>query len=544
MDRSKVIVDHLTKEQVDRSNLSKFQQFKIEKEYTTSAYKNYLAHQLFYIVSMLTRTIYQSVLYEYAGSIPDEKWAILDLMDEVVADSEERFETGQESISQEEESESESSSNDRDDSDSSSDPWLRLGEETKEGGPKDPAIQFPGIDIKIDLPPTIFTPYDHTKTDLAQEARTNADKARAEADRQHEQSKQAQEAKQAAMDAAKAAKEDVERKAEALDKLVEKTTEHKADLVDSAKGAAAATLGGSKGASNTTAVADEQSGRVSKDSGSLGGLGTRGDARTGKGAGISTAAGKATETGLTTIGIVIIDAINNGRVQATAEAQKEAIEQFKGDIKNGVPRDEALERAQEKLETGVKDYKEVGYNERAGVTGRTYTDVTKEQTIEETIKALEEYADAKEKEAEAAKEQSEALTQAGIESAKEEMAEERAQEAEREAEQAGREAQESETTSSFDNNNTNTTNTGEDTPECGSDTPSCGSDCASDCGSDSPPCSDCGSDCSSDCTSDCGSDCSPDCINDCGSDCSSDCSFDIEDCGGCDCDDCAGLGAD
>ena len=542
MDRSKVIVDHLTKEQVDRSNLSKFQQFKIEKEYMTSAYKNYLAHQLFYTVSMLTRTIYQSVLYEYAGEISSEKWAMIDLLDEVISDSEERFETGQESISQEEEKESSNSGSDYWEDDNS-DPWKRVGEETKAGGPKDPTINFPGIDIKIDLPPTIFTPYDHTKNDLAQEARTNADKARAEADRQHEQAKQAQEAKQAAMDAAKAAKEDVERKAEALDKLVEKTTEHKADLVDSAKDAAAATLGGSKGASNTTAIADEKSGRASKTGGDLGGLGTRGDARTGKGAGVSTLAGKATETGLTTIGVVIIDAINNGRVQATAEAQKEAIEQFKEDLKNGVPRDEALERAQEKLDAGVKDYKEVGYNERAGVTGRTYTDVTKEQTIEETIKALEEYADAKEKEAEAAKEQSEALTQAGIESAKEEMAEERAQEAERDAEQAEREAQEQGPTSSFDDNN-NTTNTGEDTPECSSDTPSCGSDCSSDCGSDSPPCSDCGSDCSSDCTSDCGSDCSSDCTSDCGTDCSSDCSFDTEDCGGCDCDDCAGLGAD
>lgn len=509
MDRSKVIVDHLTKEQIDRSNLSKFQQFKIEKEYMTSAYKNYLAHQLFYTVSMLTRTIYQSVLYEYAEAMPPEKWAMIDLLDEVISDSEERFETGQESVSQEEES---SNGHTDTDSDSSSDPWIRLGEETKEGGPKDPAIQFPGIDIKIDLPPTIFTPYDHTKNDLAQEARTNADKARAEADRQHEQAKQAQEAKQAAMDAAKAAKEDVERKAEALDKLVEKTTEHKADLVDSAKGAAAATLGAGAGTVGPTGSHQ-----------STGDIGRGGHNNT---SGAQALAERGTEAGLTTIGVVIIDAINNGRVQATAEAQKEAIEQFKEDLKNGVPRDEALERAQEKLETGVKDYKEVGYNERAGVTGRTYTDVTKEQTIEETIKALEEYADAKEKEAEAAKEQSEALTQAGIESAKEEMAEERAQEAEREAEQAERDAeQESETTSSFDGNNTNTTNTG-------GDTPSCGFDCASDCGSDATPCSDCGSDCSSDCTSDCGSDCS------------SECSFDTEECGGCDCDDCAGLGVD
>lgn len=517
MDKSKVIVDHLTKEQIDRSNLSKFQQFKIEKEYTTSAYKNYLAHQLYYIVSMLTRTIYQSVLYEYAGSIPDEKWDIIDLLDEAISDSEERLETGQESISQEEESESESSNNnDSDDSDSSSDPWQRIGAETKEGGPKDPALRFPGIDIKIELPPTIFTPYDHTKTDLAQEAKANADKARAEADKQHEQAKQAQEAKQAAMDAAKAAKEDVERKAEALDKLVEKTTEHKADLVDTAKNAAAATLGAGAGTVGPTGSHQN-----------TGDIGRGGHNNT---SGVQALAERGTEAGLTTLGVVIIDAVNNGRVQATAEAQKEAIEQFKEDLKNGVPRDEALERAQEKLETGVKDYKEVGYNERAGTTGRTYTDVTKEQTIEETIKALEEYADAKEKEAEATKEQSEALTQAGIESAKEEMAEERAQEAEREAEQAGRDAQESETTSSFDNNNTNTTNTGEDTPECGSDTPSCGSDC----GSDAPPCSDCGSDCSSDC-GDCGSDCDSDC---------SDCSFDVEDCGGCDCDDCAGLGAD
>lgn len=508
MDRSKVIVDHLTKEQVDRSNLSKYQQFKIEKEYNTSAYKNYLAHQLFYTVSILTRNIYQSVLYEYAGSIPAEKWDILDLMDKVVSDSEERFETGQESISQEEESES-SNNDSYSDSDDSSDPWRKLGEETKEGGPKDPAIRFPGIDIKIDLPPTIFTPYDHTKTDLAQEAKANADKAkanadkaRAEADRQHERARQAQEAKQAAMDAAKAAKEDLERKAEALDKLVEKTTDHKATFMD------------------TTKIAIE----------SILGAGTKIVDIIDKGNGI--------------IGAAIRVATNNGNAKATAEAQKEAIEQFKEDIKSGVPRDEALERAQEKLETGVKDYKEVRYNERAGTTGRTYTDVTKEQTIEETIKALEEYADAKEKEAEAAKEQSEALTQAGIESAKEEMAEERAQEAEREAEQAEREAQESETTSSFDDNNTNTTNTGEDTPECGSDTPSCGSDCSSDCGSDAPPCSDCGSDCSSDCSSDCGSDCSSDCTSDCGSDCSSDCSFDTEDCGGCDCDDCGSLGAD
>lgn len=516
MDRSKVIVDHLTKEQVDRSNLSKYQQFKIEKEYNTSAYKNYLAHQLFYTISMLTRTIYQSVLYEYAGSIPAEKWAILDLMDEVVADSEERFETGQESISQEEESESESSSNDRySDSDDDSDPWRKLGEETKEGGPKDPAIQFPGIDIKIDLPPTIFTPYDHTKIDLAQEAKANADKARAEADRQHEQARQAQEAKQAAMDAAKAAKEDVERKAEALDKLVEKTT-GTTNFVDTAKAAITevaiteALRAGIKDSSGfTTVIVDSMN----------------------KGYNVFVTATQSTAS----------VAKNNGNAKATAEAQKEAIEQFKEDIKSGMPRDEALERAQEKLETGVKDYKEAGFNERAE---RTYTDVTKEQTIEETIKALEEYADAKEKEAEATKEQSEALTQAGIESAKEEMAEERAQEAEREAEQAGREAQESEPTSSFDDNNTNTTNTGEDTPECGSDTPSCGSDCASDCGSDSPPCSDCGSDCSSDCTSDCGSDCSSDCTSDCGSDCSSDCSFDTEDCGGCDCDDCASLGAD
>lgn len=506
MDRSKVIVDHLTKEQVDRSNLSKYQQFKIEKEYNTSAYKNYLAHQLFYTVSMLTRNIYQSVLYEYAGSIPAEKWAILDLMDEVVADSEERFETGQESISQEEESES-SNNDSYSDSDDSSDPWQRLGAETKEGGPKDPAIRFPGIDIKIDLPPTIFTPYDHTKTDLAQEAKANADKARAEADRQHEQARQAQEAKQAAMDAAKAAKEDVERKAEALDKLVEKTTEGTANFIDTTKSAIESILGAG-----------------TKDS-----------------SGFTTVIGDIMDKGNDILGAAVSVATNNENAKATAEAQKEAIEQFKEDIKSGVPRDEALERAQEKLETGVKDYKEVGSNERAE---RTYTDVTKEQTIEETIKALEEYADAKEKEAEAAKEQSEALTQAGIESAKEEMAEERAQEAEREAEQAGREAQESETTSSFDDNNTNTTNTGEDTPDCESDTPSCGSDCASDCGSDASPCSDCGSDCSSDCTSDCGSDCSSDCINDCGSDCSSDCSFDTEDCGGCDCDDCAGLGAD
>lgn len=523
MDRSKVIVDHLTKEQIDRSNLSKFQQFKIEKEYATSAYKNYLAHQLYYIVSMLTRTIYQSVLYEYADAIPPEKWDIIDLLDEAISDSEERLETGQESISQEEESES-SNNNGHDDSDSSSsDPWQRIGAETKEGGPKDPAIQFPGIDIKIDLPPTIFTPYDHTKSDIAQTAKANADKARAEADRQHEQAKQAQEAKQAAMDAAKAAKEDVERKAEALDKLVEKTTEHKADLVNTAKDAAAATLGAGAGTVGPTGSHQN-----------TGDIGRGGHNNT---SGAQALAERGTEAGLTTLGVVIIDAVNNGRVQATAEAQKEAIEQFKEDLKSGMPRDEALERAQEKLETGVKDYKEVGYNERAGVTGRTYTDVTKEQTIEETIKALEEYADAKEKEAEATKEQSEALTQAGIESAKEEMAEERAQEAEREAEQAEREAQESETTSSFDNNNTNTTNTGEDTP-------SCGSDCSSDCGSDAPPCSDCGSDCSSDCSSDCGSDCTSDCSSDCGSDCSSDCSFDTEDCGGCDCDDCAGLGAD
>lgn len=508
MDRSKVIVDHLTKEQIDRSNLSKYQQFKIEKEYNTSAYKNYLAHQLFYTVSILTRNIYQSVLYEYAGSIPDEKWAILDLMDNVVADSEERFETGQESISQEEESESESSNNDSySDSDDSSDPWQRLGAETKEGGPKDPAIRFPGIDIKIDLPPTIFTLYDHTKTDLAQEAKANADKARAEADRQHEQARQAQEAKQAAMDAAKAAKEDVERKAEALDKLVEKTTEGTANFIDTTKTAITEILRGG-----------------TKDS-----------------SGFTTVIGDIMDKGNEVLGAAVSVATNNENAKATAEAQKEAIEQFKEDIKSGMPRDEALERAQEKLETGVKDYKEVGSNERAE---RTYTDVTKEQTIEETIKALEEYADAKEKEAEAIKEQSEALTQAGIESAKEEMAEERAQEAEREAEQAGRDAQESETTSSFDDNNTNTTNTGEDTPECGSDTPSCGSDCASDCGSDAPPCSDCGSDCSSDCSSDCGSDCSSDCTSDCGSDCSSDCGFDTEDCGGCDCDDCAGLGVD
>ena len=510
MDRSKVIVDHLTKEQIDRSNLSKFQQFKIEKEYMTSAYKNYLAHQLYYIVSMLTRTIYQSVLYEYAGAIPPEKWDIIDLLDEAISDSEERFETGQESISQEEE-ESESSNNGHDDSDSSSDPWQRIGAETKEGGPKDPAIQFPGIDIKIDLPPTIFTPYDHTKSDIAQEAKANADKARAEADRQHEQARQAQEAKQAAMDAAKAAKEDVERKAEALDKLVEKTTEHKADLVNTAKDAAAATLGAGAGTVGPTGSHQK-----------TGDLGHGGHHNT---SGAQALAERGTEAGLTILGVVIIDAINNGRVQATAEAQKEAIEQFKEDLKSGMPRDEALERAQEKLETGVKDYKEVGYNERAGTTGRTYTNVTKEQTIEETIKALEEYADAKEKEAEATKEQSEALTQAGIESAKEEMAEERAQEAEREAEQAGREAQESETTSSFDGNNTNTTNTGEDTPECGSDTPSCGSDAlpCSDCGSDATPCGDCG---------------------DCDSDCAGECPADTENCGGCDCDDCGSLGVD
>lgn len=510
MDRSKVIVDHLTKEQIDRSNLSKFQQFKIEKEYTTSAYKNYLAHQLYYIVSMLTRTIYQSVLYEYADAIPPEKWDIIDLLDEAISDSEERLETGQESISQEEESES-SNNNGRDNSDSSSsDPWQRIGAETKEGGPKDPAIRFPGIDIKIDLPPTIFTPYDHTKSDIAQEAKANADRARAEADKQHEQARQAQEAKQAAMDAAKAAKEDVERKAEALDKLVEKTTEHKANFIDTTKAAITDILGAGI-----------------KDS-----------------SGFTTVIGDIIDKGNNILGAYLDVANNNENAKATAEAQKEAIEQFKEDIKSGVPRDEALERAQEKLETGVKDYKEVGYNERAGTTGRTYTDVTKEQTIEETIKALEEYADAKEKEAEATKEQSEALTQAGIESAKEEMAEERAQAAEREAEQAGREAQEQEHTSSFDDNNTNTTNTGEDTPECGSDTPSCGSDCSSDCGSDAPPCSDCGSDCSSDCSSDCGSDCSSDCTSDCGSDCSSDCSFDTEDCGGCDCDDCGSLGAD
>lgn len=523
MDRSKVIVDHLTKEQVDRSNLSKFQQFKIEKEYMTSAYKNYLAHQLFYTVSMLTRIIYQSVLYEYAETIPPEKWAMIDLLDEVVSDSEERFETGQESVSQEEERES-SSNNDDGDSDSSSDPWRKLGEETKEGGPKDPAIKFPGIDIKIDLPSTIFTPYDHTKTDLAQEAKANADKARAEADRQHEQARQAQEAKQAAMDAAKAAKEDVERKAEALDKLVEKTTEHKADLVDTAKNAAAATLG--TGADASAVTTRELTNSEKRNSG----FSPRSNT---KSSGVSALAEKGTEAGLTTLGVVIIDAVNNGRVQATAEAQKEAIEQFKEDLKSGMPRDEALERAQEKLETGVKDYKEVGYNERAGTTGRTYTDVTKEQTIEETIKALEEYADAKEKEAEAAKEQSEALTQAGIESAKEEMAEERAQAAERAAEQAEREAeQESEITSSFDDttNTTTTTNTEtiEDEPTtCSSDSLPC-----ADCGSDSLPCADCSSDCTSDCSSDCPSDCGTDCASD------------VEECGGCDCDDCGSLGVD
>lgn len=477
MDRSKIIVDHLTKEQVDRSNLSKFQQFKIEKEYMTSAYKNYLAHQLFYTVSMLTRTIYQSVLYEYAEAMPPEKWAMIDLLDEVISDSEERFETGQESVSQEEESSNNNNSNDG--SDSSSDPWIRLGEETKEGGPKDPAIKFPGIDIKIDLPPTIFTPYDHTKNDLAQEARTNADKARAEADRQHEQAKQAQEAKQAAMDAAKAAKEDVERKAEALDKLV---TEHKSDLVGSAK--------------DDSEFMIETGGRIA----------------------------------LTDSFVV---ARHNENAKAAIEAQKEAIEQFKEDLKNGVPRDEALERAQEKLETGVRDYQEVYILDNGKERIYDYTDVPKEQTIEETIKALEEYADAKEKEAEAAKEQSEALTQAGIESAKEEMAEERAQAAERAAEQAEREAeQESEITSSFDDTTNTTTTTDTETIEdepttCSSDSLPC-----VDCGSDSLPCEDCSSDCTSDCSSDCPSDCGTDCASD------------VEECGGCDCDDCGSLGVD
>lgn len=521
-----IITERLIKENIDKSNLSKYQSYKMDYELAEAAQLNVFVHNLYNTAKILTVSIIQVYKHEYLDYVTSDVITLLDYFDTVTNEiddySEEELvsiitggeETDGEEKDGEELLESRSSSSDDDE---------RTGT-TRERGI---ALTFPTTPITITLPPPIFTPYDHTKQDIVAEAKAKAEQAAKEAaDKRAAADKAADKANQTTRDRVNADKVAADAK-RALQEEMKGLTKDGKDGKDNTNlgwiaGVINLLTGGAEiinivGGGNVIGIADT--------------IGTIEAIIANEGVGglINLLGPTVAGSVVTAVGGVAITALINSDKENTNKANAKVAEEYAKTyteaILNGKTEAEAKAEAKTAAENTVitqSSNGEITVTAKEG--GVDVNSVIKgvEDALDRVGPLITEAAEAEAKAAEAAAAEKEAYEEK-LEAAKE--AKEAEETAAREAEEAAKEAEETTNPSDTTTNTTTTEGYGyedgiPDVPTCGDETP-CSPDCSGDCSGD---CGDCG-----DCSGDCGS---------------GDCSFDTEDCSGCDCDDCGSLGVD
>lgn len=504
-----IITERLIKENIDKSNLSKYQSYKMDYELAEAAQLNVFVHNLYNTAKILTVSIIQVYKHQYLDYVTPDVITLLDYFDTVTNEIDDYSEeelvsiiTGGEETDGEQLLEDRSSGSDDDE---------RTGT-TREKGI---TLTFPTTPITITLPPPIFTPYDHTKQDIVAEAKAKAEQAAKEAaDKRTAADRAADKANQTTRDKVNADKVAADAK-RALQEEMKGITKDGKDSTN--LGWIAGVINGITGVTEVINVVG--GGNVIGIADTVGTIGAI-IANEGVG-GLINLLGPTVAGGVVTgVGGVAITALINSDKENTNKANTKVAEEYAKTyteaILNGKTEAEAKAEAKTAAENTIitqSSNGEITVTAKEG--GVDVNSVIKEveDALDRVGPLITEAAEAEAKAAEAAAAEKEAYEEK-LEAAKE------AKEAE---EAAAKEAEEATNPS-----DTTTTTTYEDdvpdVPTCGDETP-CSPDCSGDCGSD--------------CTGECGSDC-----GDCSPDCTGDCDFDTDDCNGCDCDDCAGLGVD
>ena len=523
------IITEITKETIDKSNLSKYQGYKMDYEIAKAAQLNEFVHNLYNTAKILTVSIIQVYKHQYLDYVTSDVITLLDYFDTVINEIDDYGEeelvsiiTGGEETDGEQLLEERSSGSDDDE---------RTGTPRERGI----TITFPTTPITIGLPPPIFTPYDHTKQDIVAEAKAKAEQAAKEAaDKRAAADKAADKANQTTRDKVNADKVAADAK-RALQEEMKGITKDGKDNTNLGwiAGVINGLTGGAEiinivGGGNVMGIADT--------------IGTIGAIIANEGVGgLINLLGPTVAGGVVTgVGGVAITALINSDKANTDKANTKVAEEYTKAyteaILSGKTEAEAKAEAKTAAENTIitqSSNGEITVTAKEG--GVDVNSVIKEveDALDRVGPLITEAAEAEAKAAEAAAAEKEAYEEK-LEAAKEaKEAEETAAKEAKEA--AAKEAEE--TTNPSDTTTTTDTTTYEyedDVPICGSDETPCSADCSGDCTSECPgDCSsDCGSDCTSDCSGDCGSDeppCGADyCATDCSSDdCSSDCGTDI-----------------
>ena len=524
-----VIVDHLIKEKVDKSNLSKYQDYKMDYEIAKAAQLNEFVHNLYNTAKILTVSIIQVYKHQYLDYVTPDVITLLDYFDTVTNEIDDYGEEELVSIiTGGEETDGEETDGEQllEERSSGSDDDERTGAPKEKGI----ALTFPTTPITITLPPPIFIPYDHTKQDKVAEAKAKAEQAAKEAaDKRAAADKAADKANQTTRDKVNADKVAADAK-RALQEEMKGITKDGKDNTNLGwiAGVINGITGGAEiinvvGGGNVIGIADT--------------IGTIGAIIANEGVGgLINLLGPTVAGGVVTgVGGVAITALINSDKDNTNKANTKVAEEYAKTyteaILSGKTEAEAKAEAKTAAENTIitqSSNGEITVTAKEG--GVDVNSVIKEveDALDRVGPLITEAAEAEAKAAEAAAAEKEAYEEK-LEAAKEaKEAEETAAREAREAEEAEEATNPSDTTTTTDTTTYGYEDSIPDVPTCGDETP-CSPDCTGDCGSD------CGSDCTGDCGSDCG-DCSPDCTGDC--------SFDTDDCSGCDCDDCGSLGVD
>ena len=516
-----VIVDHLIKEKVDKSNLSKYQDYKMDYEIAKAAQLNEFVHNLYNTAKILTVSIIQVYKHQYSDYVTPDVITLLDYFDTVTNEIDDYNEeelvsiiTGGEETDGEQLLEERSSGSDDDE---------RTGTARERGI----TLTFPTTPITITLPPPIFTPYDHTKQDKVAEAKAKAEQtAKEAADKRAAADRAADKANQTTRDKVNADKVAADAK-RALQEEMKGLTKDGKDITN--LGWIAGVINGVTGVAEILSV---------MGAGSADLIGTAAAIIGSEGIGglISLLGPTVAGAGIAIVGgIAAVDLINkdiDNTNKANTKVAEEYAKTYTEAILNGKTEAEAKAEAKTAAENTIITQStngEITVTAKEG--GVDVNSVIKEveDALDRVGPLITEAAEAAEKAAEASAAEKEAYEEK-LEAAKEaKEAEEAAKEAKEAEEAAAKEAEEATNPS-----DTTTYEYEDDVPICGSDETPCSADCSGDCTSECPgDCSgDCGSDCTSDCSGDCGSDeppCGADyCATDCSSDdCSSDCGIDI-----------------
>ena len=516
-----VIVDHLIKEKIDKSNLSKYQDYKMDYEIAKAAQLNEFVHNLYNTAKILTVSIIQVYKHQYLDYVTPDVITLLDYFDTVTNEIDDYGEeelvsiiTGGEETDGEQLLEDRSSGSDDDE---------------RTGTPRERGITltFPTTPITISLPPPIFTPYDHTKQDIVAEAKAKAEQAAKEAaDKRTAADKAADKANQTTRDKVNADKVAADAK-RALQEEMKGITKDGKDSTN--LGWIAGVINGITGITEVINVVG--GGNVIGIADTVGTIGAI-IANEGVG-GLINLLGPTVAGGVVTgVGGVAITALINSDKENTDKANTKVAEEYAKTyteaILSGKTEAEAKAEAKTAAENTIitqSSNGEITVTAKEG--GVDVNSVIKgvEDALDRVGPLITEAAEAEAKAAEAAAAEKEAYEEkvAAAEAAKE--AEAKAEEEAKAAEEAEEAINPSDTTTTTDTTTYGYEDSIPDVPTCGDETP-------------------CSPDCTGDCSSDCTGDCSSDCTGDCSSDCTGECGFDTDDCNGCDCDDCAGLGVD